>query len=120
MACPPFCVDVWRQVLGGTALQEMVAFLADEDRFLTTSTKELPVLKRKDVKLSVSVKLQERELPYTPQIFTAVYDRSILTASFSFHKSCLWLEKTIPELAAETKIKALWDIPSRDIRCCCK
>lgn len=43
-------------VLGGTALQEMVAFFADETRFIGINP-----LSAKGVKLSVLVKFQERK-----------------------------------------------------------
>lgn len=51
------CVET---VLGGTALQEMVAFFAAEASFLAIS-KEPTLWKRKDIKLGVLVKFQERE-----------------------------------------------------------
>lgn len=56
------CVET---VLGGTALQEMFASCVDEVRFLAVS-EEFTLHERSDVKLSVLVKHQERELHSLP------------------------------------------------------
>lgn len=56
------CVET---VLGGTALQEMFASRVDEVRFLAISEECTPH-KRSDVKLSVLVKCEEREIHSLP------------------------------------------------------